>query len=141
MLKKARKYFYAKSKVLVNIYNNLKNKNDLYDNKVALPIYTPFVEQYKNIDCSTLFSIKAPFELNHGDIVDIRFLGKSAVDSKYCLLFVDLFTSKTYTYPMKKEIFWRRKQKCFIMIYKKKDMNETMRLQTGLEFQQNEIKR
>ena len=105
MLKKARKYFYAKSKVLVNIYNNLKNKNDLYDNKVALPIYTPFVEQYKNIDRSTLFSIKAPFELNHGDIVDIRFLGKSAVDSKYCLLFVDLFTCKTYTYPMKKEIF------------------------------------
>ena len=105
MLKKARKYFYAKSKFLVNIYNNLKNKNDLYDNKVVLRIYTLFVEQNENIDRSTLFSIKAPFELNHGDIADRRFLGKSAVDSKYCLLFVIFLPLKLILTQWKKKSF------------------------------------
>ena len=41
--------------------------------------------------------MKAPFELIHGDILDIGFLAKSAGDPKYCLLFVDLFTFKIYT--------------------------------------------
>ena len=59
--------------------------------KVALPIYTPFVEQKNNIVCSTLFGINA----------DSRFLAKLAADTKHCLLFVDIFTSKTYTYPKK----------------------------------------
>ena len=61
-----------------------------------------FIKQKKNIDCSTLFGIQSPFDLLHADIADIKFLAKSAVDPKYCLLFVDLFTSKIYTYPMKK---------------------------------------
>ena len=38
----------------------------------------------------------------HADIADLRFLAKSAADPKYCLLLVDLFTSKIYVYPMKK---------------------------------------
>ena len=37
----------------------------------------------------------------HADIADIRFLAKSAVDPKYCLLLTDLFTSKIYIYLMK----------------------------------------
>ena len=51
----------------------------------------------KNIDRSTLFSVQSPFDLLHADIAYIRFLAKSAADPKYCLLFVDLFTSKIYT--------------------------------------------
>ena len=35
------------------------------------------------------------------DVGNLRFLGKSAVDPKYCLLLVDLFTSNIYTYGMK----------------------------------------
>ena len=38
----------------------------------------------------------------HADIADLRFLAKPAADPKYCLLLVDLFTSKIYVYPMKK---------------------------------------
>ena len=61
-----------------------------------------FVEQRKNIDrFFTLYSFKGLFELSHRDIPDIKFLAKSVVNPKYHLLFVDLFTSKTYTYPMK----------------------------------------
>ena len=44
-----------------------------------------------------------PFQLLHADVPNLEFLGKSAVDFKHCLLFVDLFTSKVYTCPMKIE--------------------------------------
>ena len=37
----------------------------------------------------------------YADVGDLRFLGKSAADPKYCLLLVDLFTSKIYVYKMK----------------------------------------
>ena len=37
------------------------------------------------------------------------FFSKSAVDPKYCLLFVDLFTQKIYTYPMRKRNILKKK--------------------------------
>ena len=80
-LKKPRKSFYAKHKILVKIYDNLKNKNDSYHNEVALPIHMSFIKDIY-IDFSTFFSIKAPFKLIHSNIVDIRFLAKSAPDPK-----------------------------------------------------------
>ena len=107
-----------------------------------MPIYTPFVEQKKNVDRSTLFSIKVPFQLLHDDIADIRFLAKLDVDLKCCLLYVELFTSKVYTYRMKKRSLVKKKMEIFYdNISKKRDMNETMRLQTDLEFRQNKKKR
>ena len=46
-----------------------------------------------------------------------------------------------YTYPMKKRNLLRKKTEIFYNdILMKRDMNETMMLQTDLEFQQNEIK-
>ena len=45
------------------------------------------------MDNSILNSISKPFDLLHTDIADLRWLAKSAVDPKYCLLVVDLFTS------------------------------------------------
>ena len=51
---------------------------------------------------STLYSFKGPFEVLQADIADNRFLGKLAVDPKFCLLFVDLFTFMIYTHPIKK---------------------------------------
>ena len=53
----------------------------------------------------TLYSFSRPFEALQADIAYISFLARSAVDPKFCLLFVDLFTSKIYLHPMKKEIF------------------------------------
>ena len=52
-----------------------------------------------------LYSVSRPFEALHADIADLRFLAKSAVDPKYCLLIVDLFISKTYIYAMKIEVY------------------------------------
>ena len=69
-----------------------------------------FIEQRKDINrSSTLYSVKGCFELLHVDIVDIRFLTKLAVDPKYCLIFIDLFTSKIYTYPMKNRPLLKKK--------------------------------
>ena len=90
---KAKKSTYDKDKVFVNLYE-LADKNFYQNNN--LPFVTPFVNERSNIDHLTLYSIGKPFELLHADIADLKFLAKSAVDPKYRLLIVDLFTSKIY---------------------------------------------
>ena len=94
LLNKAKKSTYDKDKVFVSLYNELEDKNFYQNNN--LPLVTPFVIKRSNIDHATLYSIGKPFELLHADIADLRFLAKSAVNPKYCLLIVDLFTSKIY---------------------------------------------
>ena len=74
----------------------IKKSSDGY----SIPIKAEFISKSNDIDRSTLFSIKAPFDLMHADVGDLHFLGKSAVDPKYCLLLVDLFSSKIYVYEM-----------------------------------------
>ena len=98
-----------------------------------------FVNKSNNIDHSTLYSISKPFELLHADIADLRFLARSAVDPKYCLLIVDLFTSKIYVYPMKNRSLLAKKLRLF---YEEINQKRTgrLRLQTDLEFKQNQIK-
>ena len=81
----------------------------------------------------------------HADIVDIQFCSKSIVDPKYCLLAVDLFTSKTCTYPMKIRHLLAQIMKLFyqdiqLKIQQVSKSKERMRLQTDLQFKQNEIK-
>ena len=85
----------------------------------------------------TLYSIKVPFELLHADIVDIRFFSKFAVNPKYCLLTVDLFTSKIYTYPMKSRNLLLKKLNSFYDNISEK--RETLQIMQIQEFQQNEI--
>ena len=60
-----------------------------------------------------MLTIQKPFKLLHADIADTRFLAKSAVDPKYCLLLVDLFTSKVYIYPMKNRSLLLKKLRLF----------------------------
>lgn len=89
----AKKSPYEKDKVLCKYYFDLENNNALYessdDNSTPktkssnIPFYTIFVEQWKDIDrLSALYSIKAPFELLHADIADIRFFFKICSPSK-----------------------------------------------------------
>ena len=138
ILNKARKSTYDKDKVFVNLYNQLEDKNFYQNNN--LPLVMPFVNKRSNIDHSTLYSISKPFELLHADIADIRFLAKSAVDPNYCLLIVDLFSSKNYVYPMKNRSLLAKKLKLFYEDIKQKRTGR-MRLQTDLEFKQNQIKK
>ena len=88
ILNKARKLFYDKDKVFVNLYDQSEDKNFYQNND--LPLVTPFVNKQSNIDHSTLYSISKPFDLLHADIADLRWLAKSAVDPKYCLSVVNI---------------------------------------------------
>ena len=139
LLNKAKKLTYGKDIVFVNLYNQLEDKN-FYQKNNNLPLVTLFVTKRSNIDHSTLYSISKPFELLHADIADLRFLAKSAVDPKYCLLIVDLFTSKIYVYPMKNRGLLAKKINLFCKGIKSKRTGK-MRLQMDLEFNQNQIKK
>ena len=137
ILNKARKSIYDKDKVFVKLYNELEYKNFYKNNN--LPLITPFVNKRNNIDHSTLYIISKLFEVLHADIADLRFLARSAVDPKHCLLIVDLFTSKIYVYPMKNRSLLAKKLRLF---YEEINQKRTgrLRLQTDLEFKQNQIK-
>ena len=111
ILNKARKSTYDKDKVFVNSYNKLEDKNFYQNNN--LPSVMPFVNKRSNIDHSTLYRISKPFELLYADIADIRILAKSAIDPKYSLLIVDLFSSKIYIYSIKNRSLLAKRLKLF----------------------------
>ena len=142
-MNKGRKSNYEKDKVFYNLFSKIEDKNVIYEKKKdRLPFYTPFIPQKKNIDRSTLYSLNGPMQFFHADIAYLQFLAKSAVDPKYALVCVDLFTSKIYVYTMRKRSSLANKlEKFYQDIQKKRSDNEKMRLQTDQEFQQNEIKK
>ena len=143
LLNKGRKSNYEKDKVFYNLFSKIEDKNVIYEKKKdRLPFYTPFIPQKKNIDRSTLYSLNGPMQFFHADIAYLQFLAKSAVDPKYALVCVDLFTSKIYVYTMRKRSNVASKlEKFYQDIQHKRSDNEKMRLQTDQEFQQNEIKK
>ena len=105
---------YEKDKVFYELYSVIEDRNALFnDGNPNMPFYNSFREQRNDIDCSSpLYSIKNPFELVHADEADIRFLSRSAVNPKYCLLCVGLFSSEVYVYPIKKEQFSKKTGSC-----------------------------
>ena len=117
LLNKSRTSSYEKDKAFYKIYIRLEDQEIMYDDneeKERILFYTPFVEQKQDINRSSmLYSINGPMQFFHADVVNICFFSKSAVDPKYALLCVDLFTSKVYVYPMKKKI-WRVNSNFFI---------------------------
>ena len=116
MIKKARTSLYCKDKVFVKINNEIDN-NDKKTNIINEnpPLNTPFVEKREDVERSTLYTFSGPFEALQAGIADIRFLGKLAADPKYCLLFVNLFTSMSYTYPMKRRSPLAKKNDDFLL--------------------------
>ena len=145
LLNKGRKSLYEKDKVFYKLFNTVEDRNIIYENdKNRIPFYTPFVEQKKDIDrSSALYTIDGPLQFFHADVAFLKFFAKSAVDPKYALICVDLFTSKMYVYTMrKKSNLWQKLELFYKEIDLKRDKNSgKMRLQTDLEFQQNEIKK
>ena len=107
LLNKGRKSSYEKDRVFYKIFNQIKDKNIIYDfdtDKPKLPFYTPFVKQKKDIDrSSSLYSINGLMQFFYADLAYLQFFAKSAVDPKYALVCVDLFSSKIYVYTMRKK--------------------------------------
>ena len=122
---------------LSNYMNKQKIKNFIKNENLHL--VTPYVDKRTNICHSTFYSISSSFEALLADIADLRFLAKSAVDPKYCLLIVDLFTSKIYVYLMKNRGLLAKMMELFYNDIQPKRTGK-IRLQTNLEFNQNKIK-
>ena len=142
VLNKVRKSSYEKDKVFYKLFKKLENEDVIEENS-KIPFYTPFVEQKKDIDrSSALYTVNAPLQFFHADLAYLQFFAKSAVDPKYALLCVDLFTSKVYVYTMRiKNTLAKKIEEFYKEIDSKRDKDdEKMRLQVDLEFQQNKIK-
>ena len=92
-----------------------------------------------DIDRSTLYSFDGPFQLLHADVGNLEFLGKSATDPKYCLLFVNLITSKVYAYQLKSRKSVLNKMEIFYKEVEGKRIGQKIRLQTDQEFKQRKI--
>ena len=148
LLNRLKKSSYDKDKVFYNLFKKLENEQENEENETAeqqqqVPFYTPFIEQRKDIDrSSALYSIDGPLQLFHADLAYLRFFAKSAVDPKYALLCVDLFTSKVYVYTLRsKNDLFKKLEQFYKEIDEKRMKKDKMRLQVDLEFQQNKIKK
>ena len=117
--------------------------------KTKVVINTPFAQERAVTQRGEmLHTIDGLMQLVHADVADLNFFSKSAVAPKYCLLCIDLFTSKVYTYSMKKKSQLADKLEKFYLEIEdvrsqedlKKEKRCRMRLQTDQEFNQNEIK-
>ena len=94
----------------------------------------------RDIDRSTLYSFSRPLELLHADVANLEFLGKNITFPQYVLLVVDLFSSKTYTYPMRSRIQIRDRLEQFYLDVQGKRKGRRARLQLDKEFLQLKIK-
>ena len=137
LLKKSEKLKYEKYIEFVKLFDS--NVILLEDEKRTIPIKTTFIEKKDDIDRSTHYSLDGPFQLLHADVGNLKFLGKSATDPKYCLLFDDLFTSKVYIYPMKSMKSIVNKIEIFYKEVEGTKKGQKTRLQTNQKFNQNKI--
>ena len=145
ILNRLKKSSYDKDQVFYRLFKKLENEENEEkeeEKEIQIPFYTPFVEQRKDIDrSSALYSINGPLQFFHADLAYLQFFAKSAVDPKYALVCVDLFTSKVYVYTLRtKNNLFKKMEEFYKEIDDKRIENEKMRLQVDLEFQQNKIK-
>ena len=61
----------------------------------------------------TSCSFDGAYQLLHADVTNLEFLGKPTVNLKYSPVFVDIYTSKVYTYQMKSRRYIARKMRDF----------------------------
>ena len=142
LLSKLSKSSYNKDQVFYKLFKRLESEPVAESDNEEVPFYTPFVEQRKDIDrSSALYTVDGPLQFFHADLAYLQFFAKSAVDPKYALLCVDLFSSKVYVYTMRtKNNLPKKMEEFYREIDVKRVQNEKMRLQVDLEFQQNKIK-
>ena len=115
----------------------MNNTNVIFESENVK--WTDYVEK-REIDHSTLYSFDAPLWLFHADVGNLEFLGKNTTFPLYALVFVDLFSSKTYTYSMKSRKEIRQKFEQFCRDVRSKRKGKKMKLQVDQEFQQVKIK-
>ena len=137
LLKKLKKLRYSKDSQLLKLILLADNRDFLDDDKT--PTRADYVEKIE-IDRSNLYSFDGPFQLLHGGVGNLEFLGKNATIPQYGLMVVDLYSSKVYVYPMRSRKQILQKMKLFYDEVSSKRKIKWMRLQVDNEFQQVKIK-
>ena len=135
LLLKLKKSKYIEDKIFFKLVNI--NSNIFFE---AENVNRTDYNEKREIDHSTLYSFDRPFQLFHADVGNLEFLGKNATFPQYVLVLVDLFSSKTYTYPMKSRKQIRQKLEEFYRDVRSKRKGKKMKLQVNQEFQQVKIK-
>ena len=137
-VKKISKSRYAKDKVLYNLYSSfVKSRGKASEFSSKKVVLTQRGDMLHTID--------EPMQLIHADIADLHFFSKLAVAPKYCLVCVDLFTLKMYTYGVKKKSQLSAKlEKLYsdtesLREYLKRKNRHQTQLQTNQEFNKKEI--
>ena len=104
------------------------------EDEEKVPTRVDYVER-REIDRSTLYSFNGPFQLIHGDIGNLKILGKNGTIPRYVLVVVDLYSSKVYAYPMlsNKQVLQKMKS-IYDKIKNKRKKKKTIRLQVDNEF-------
>ena len=147
--KKLKKSIYGRDKVLSKVYfEYVSQTGNKKVKETAVVINTPFIQEHSTFQTGDmLYSIHGPMQLFHADLPDLRFFSKSTAAPAYCLVCVDLFSSKIYTYGMKRKSHLSEKLEKFYSeiephrSYLKKVGRYSPRLRTDQEFNQNEIKK
>lgn len=91
---------------------NKTRKSYYPKNRALIKLWITLCWTKKDIDHSTLYSFKVPFELLHADIPDVRFLAKSAVDP--LLTFCESFYFENLYISSEKQKPFRKKNKNFL---------------------------
>ena len=125
-----------KYKEIVDLFALNADKFVENNEKEIIPIKVSFPKKRNDIDRSTLYSFDGIFQLLHADVGNLKIPGKSATDPKYCLLFLNLFTSRIYVYPIKSRKVNSVKNGIFLQIEGRS--GQKTRLQTDLEFWQQQ---
>ena len=88
---------YAKDSLLLKLLSLTEQK--LEDDEDKVPTKVDYVEK-RETDRSTLYSFDGPFQLIYADVENLKFLGKSAMVTRYVLLVIDLYLLN-FVYPMR----------------------------------------
>ena len=104
LLNKLKKSSYEGDKKLYELIIKSKNSDIVNDKnesnrEITTPVVIPRIKEPSNIS-TTLHSVWRPFMLCQADLADFEFTNPNATEPHYVLTCVDLFTQKTYTYPM-----------------------------------------
>ena len=138
LLVRLKKSKYPSDKLFFKIANDLDREKSVIFNPETVN-RTDYVEK-RDIDRSTLYSFSRPLELLHADVANLEFLGKNVTFPRYVLLVMDLFSSKTYPYPMRSRRQIRDRLEQFYLDVQGKRKGRRARLQVDKEFQQLKIK-
>ena len=111
LIKKIKRSKYEKDITFLKLYNIIENVN--LDEKEEIPTFVPFIENKKILIIRLCTVLMALFNYYMLILPIYVFFSKSAADPHYCLLFVDLFTQKIYTFPMKKRNLLKKKMQAF----------------------------